>query len=53
MAQIITTGEILVEIMATRIGQTFLEPALFARPFLNGTPPSSLTGRLGSGPRRH
>jgi sugar/nucleoside kinase (ribokinase family) len=38
MAQIVTIGEILVEIMATRIGQTFLEPGLFAGPYPSGAP---------------
>jgi fructokinase len=38
MAQIVTVGEILVEIMATRVGQTFLEPGLFAGPYPSGAP---------------
>jgi sugar/nucleoside kinase (ribokinase family) len=38
MAQIVTMGEILVEIMATRIGQTFLGPGLFAGPYPSGAP---------------
>ena len=38
MAQIVTMGEILVEMMATRIGQTFLEPGLFAGPYPSGAP---------------
>jgi sugar/nucleoside kinase (ribokinase family) len=38
MAQIVAIGEILVEIMATRIGQTFLEPGLFAGPYPSGAP---------------
>lgn len=38
MAQVVTIGEILVEIMATRIGQTFLEPGLFAGPYPSGAP---------------
>lgn len=38
MAQVITMGEILVEIMATRIEQTFLEPGLFAGPYPSGAP---------------
>ena len=38
MPQVVTIGEILVEIMATRIGQTFLEPGLFAGPYPSGAP---------------
>jgi len=38
MAQVVVIGEILVEIMATRIGQTFLEPGLFAGPYPSGAP---------------
>jgi fructokinase len=38
MAQIVTIGEILVEIMATRVGQSFLEPGLFAGPYPSGAP---------------
>ena len=38
MAQVVTIGEILVEIMATRIGQTFREPGLFAGPYPSGAP---------------
>ena len=38
MAQIVTIGEILVEIMATRIGQSFLEPGLFTGPYPSGAP---------------
>jgi sugar/nucleoside kinase (ribokinase family) len=38
MAQIITMGEILVEIMATRVGQSFLEPGLLAGPYPSGAP---------------
>lgn len=38
MAQIVSLGEILVEIMATEIGQTFLEPGLFAGPYPSGAP---------------
>ena len=38
MAQVVVIGEILVEIMATGIGQTFLEPGLFAGPYPSGAP---------------
>lgn len=38
MAQVVAIGEILVEIMATRIGQTFLGPGLFAGPYPSGAP---------------
>lgn len=38
MAQVVVIGEILVEIMATRVGQTFLEPGLFAGPYPSGAP---------------
>ena len=38
MAEIVGIGEILVEIMATEIGQTFLEPGLFAGPYPSGAP---------------
>ncbi|MBQ6594953.1 MAG: sugar kinase [Clostridia bacterium] len=38
MAQLITIGEILVEIMATRIGQTFLEPGTLVGPYPSGAP---------------
>ena len=38
MAQVVAIGEILVEIMATRVGQTFLEPGLFAGPYPSGAP---------------
>ncbi len=38
MAQVVVIGEILVEIMATRIGQTFLESGLFAGPYPSGAP---------------
>jgi fructokinase len=38
MAAIVTMGEILVEVMATRIGQTFREPGLFAGPYPSGAP---------------
>ena len=38
MAEVVTIGEILVEIMATRVGQTFLEPGLFAGPYPSGAP---------------
>ncbi|ALN75410.1 sugar kinase [Aureimonas sp. AU20] len=35
---LVTAGEILVEIMATRIGQTFLEPGPLVGPFPSGAP---------------
>ncbi len=38
MAQIVVVGEILAELMATQIGQTFLQPGLFAGPFPSGAP---------------
>ncbi len=38
MAAIVTMGEILVEVMATRVGQTFREPGLFAGPYPSGAP---------------
>lgn len=38
MAQIVTVGEILVEMMATELGQTFLAPGLFAGPYPSGAP---------------
>lgn len=38
MAEIVTIGEILVEMMATRVGQTFREPGLFAGPYPSGAP---------------
>lgn len=38
MAEIITLGEIVVEIMATERGQTFLRPGLFAGPYPSGAP---------------
>jgi fructokinase len=38
MADVVAIGEILVEIMATRVGQTFLEPGLFAGPYPSGAP---------------
>src|SRR5919205_522625 len=38
MADVVAIGEILVEIMATRVGQTFREPGLFAGPYPSGAP---------------
>jgi sugar/nucleoside kinase (ribokinase family) len=38
MAQIVAIGEILVEIMATRVGQTFLEPGPLTGPYPSGAP---------------
>ncbi|MEJ8845891.1 tagatose kinase [Variovorax rhizosphaerae] len=38
MGKIMTLGEIVVEIMATQRGQTFLEPGLLAGPFASGAP---------------
>lgn len=50
MAQIVTIGEILVEIMATEVGQTFLEPGLFAGPYPSGAPAifADQAGRMGA-----
>ncbi|MEK0083978.1 sugar kinase [Benzoatithermus flavus] len=51
MAQIVTIGEILVEIMATRIGQSFTEPGLFMGPYPSGAPAIFIdqAGRMGAG----
>src|SRR5947209_2794043 len=38
MADVVAIGEILVEIMATRTGQTFREPGLLAGPYPSGAP---------------
>src|SRR3954454_23649006 len=38
MADVVAIGEILVEIMAARVGQTFREPGLFAGPYPSGAP---------------
>ena len=38
MAEIVVMGEILVEMMATQVGQTFLAPGLFEGPFPSGAP---------------
>jgi tagatose kinase len=38
MAEIVVVGEVLVEIMATEIGQTFLHPGLFRGPYPSGAP---------------
>jgi fructokinase len=50
MAQIVTIGEILVEIMATEVGQTFRAPGLFAGPFPSGAPAifADQAGRVGA-----
>lgn len=50
MAQIVTIGEILVEFMATEVGQTFLEPGLFAGPYPSGAPAifADQAGRMGA-----
>lgn len=49
MKTVVTTGEIVVEIMATRIGQTFLEPGPLVGPFPSGAPAIFIdqVGRLG------
>jgi fructokinase len=49
MAAIVVMGEILVEIMATQIGQTFLEPGLFEGPYPSGAPAifADQAGRMG------
>jgi sugar/nucleoside kinase (ribokinase family) len=49
MKTVVTAGEILVEIMATRIGQTFLEPGPLVGPFPSGAPAIFVDqcGRLG------
>ena len=38
MPQIVTIGEILVEVMAREVGQTFLEPGLWQAPYPSGAP---------------
>lgn len=38
MPQIVTIGEILVEVMAQHVGQSFLEPGLWEAPFPSGAP---------------
>ncbi len=38
MPQIVTIGEILVEVMAKDVGQTFLEPGLWQAPYPSGAP---------------
>ncbi len=38
MPQIVTIGEILVEVMAKDVGQTFLEPGLWMAPYPSGAP---------------
>ena len=43
MKKVITIGEILVEIMATEIGDGFLEAIPLVGPFPSGAPPSSST----------
>ena len=38
MKKVVTAGEIVVEIMATKIGQSFLQSGLWAGPFPSGAP---------------
>src|SRR5512146_2042888 len=38
MAEIVTFGELLVEFVATRVGQTFDSPGTFEGPFASGAP---------------
>ena len=38
MAAIVVIGEIMVEIMATEVGQTFIAPGLFAGHYPSGAP---------------
>lgn len=49
MKMLVTAGEILVEIMATRVGQTFREPGPLVGPFPSGAPAIFIdqSGRLG------
>jgi sugar/nucleoside kinase (ribokinase family) len=49
MKTVVTAGEILVEIMATRVGQTFREPGPLVGPFPSGAPAIFIDqcGRLG------
>lgn len=49
MKTVVTAGEVLVEIMATRVGQTFLEPGPLVGPFPSGAPAIFIDqcGRLG------
>ncbi|MCB8839454.1 sugar kinase [Aurantimonas sp. VKM B-3413] len=49
MKKIVTAGEILVEIMATQVGQTFLTPGPLIGPFPSGAPAIFIdqAGRLG------
>ncbi len=49
MKTVVTAGEILVEIMATTVGQTFLEPGPLVGPFPSGAPAIFIDqcGRLG------
>ncbi|WP_182084972.1 sugar kinase [Aureimonas sp. ME7] len=49
MKTVVTAGEIVVEIMATRVGQTFLEPGPLIGPFPSGAPAIFIdqVGRLG------
>ncbi len=51
MPEIITIGEILVEVMAQDIGQTFLEPGLWQAPYPSGAPAIfiSQAARCGAG----
>lgn len=49
MPQVVTIGEVLVEIMAQHVGQTFLEPGLWEAPFPSGAPATfvSQAARMG------
>lgn len=49
MKMLVTAGEILVEIMATRVGQTFRKPGPLVGPFPSGAPAIFIdqAGRLG------
>ena len=38
MKKVVTAGEIVVELMATKVGQDFLQPGLWAGPFPSGAP---------------
>ncbi len=51
MPEIITIGEILVEVMARDVGQTFLEPGLWQAPYPSGAPAIfiSQAARFGAG----
>lgn len=51
MPSIVTIGEILVEVMAAEVGQTFLEPGLWQAPYPSGAPAIfiSQAARFGAG----